>query len=122
MTEASTETFTAQVGYAAKNWGAAVAYSFGQNVGFAETPQVGGTVFGDENIVANRVAAINSIGLSAYWQPETAGGSPRSALVGGLPSTAPLGVATLSSTLAIPQIKMLPPSPGPWVCSGLMPS
>ena len=76
MTQGSAETFTAQVGYAAKNWGAAVAYTFGQNVGFSGTPAAGGTVFGVANTVSNGVAATNSIGLSAYWQPSTSGWVP----------------------------------------------
>jgi len=76
MTKASAETFTAQTGYAAKNWGAAVAYTFGQNVGFAGTPRAGGTVFSSALSVANRVSAINSIGLSAYWQPSSSSWVP----------------------------------------------
>jgi hypothetical protein len=76
MTQGSAETFTTQVGYAAKNWGAAVAYTFGQNVGFSGTPTAGGTVFGNALSVARGVSATNSIGLSAYWQPETSGWVP----------------------------------------------
>ena len=76
MTGAAQETFTTQVGYAAKNWGAAVAYTFGQNVGFSGTPAAGGTVFGVAKTVSNGVAATNSIGLSAYWQPSTSGWVP----------------------------------------------
>ncbi|MFM8525508.1 MAG: iron uptake porin [Cyanobacteriota bacterium] len=71
MTQASAETFTAQAGYAAKNWGAAVAYTFGQNVGFSGTPSAGQGLF-----VTNNVTATNSIGLSAYWQPQTSGWVP----------------------------------------------
>jgi hypothetical protein len=76
MTQGSAETFTAQAGYAAKNWGAAVAYTFGQNVGFSGTPTAGGTVFGNALSVARGVTATNSIGLSAYWQPSTSGWVP----------------------------------------------
>ena len=76
MTSAAAETFTTQVGYAAKNWGAAVAYTFGQNVGFSGTPTAGGSVFGNALTVGNGVTATNSIGLSAYWQPSTSGWVP----------------------------------------------
>ena len=79
------------MGYATKTWGAAVAYTFGQNVGFAGTPQAGGTAFGYENIVANGVTATNSIGLSAYWQPETAGWIPSISLGWGYTSYSSLG-------------------------------
>jgi len=78
MTEAAAETFTAQVGYAAKNWGAAVAYIFGQNTPFSGTP------FSRSLLTRNPLTAVatsdaistNSIGLSAYWQPETPGWIP----------------------------------------------
>jgi len=66
------------VGYAAKNWGAAVAYSFGQNVGFSGTPFSQSLVIRDPQNGVNTENAIstNSIGLSAYWQPSTSGWVP----------------------------------------------
>jgi len=65
LTNGANSTFTTQVGYAAKNWGAAVAYTYGQGVGFAGTPQ----------LVAGSTAATsyNSVALSAYWQPSEGG-------------------------------------------------
>jgi hypothetical protein len=72
MTQASAETFTAQAGYAAKNWGAAVAYTFGQNVGFSGTSTAGSLL----TTATYGVTATNSIGLSAYWQPSTSGWVP----------------------------------------------
>jgi hypothetical protein len=68
-TDGSQETFTAQVGYAASNWGAAVAYNYANGVGVASgTPlAVATSAYAPSN---------NSIGLSAYWQPSTSGWIP----------------------------------------------
>ncbi|MCS5706789.1 iron uptake porin [Synechococcus sp. FGCU-3] len=74
-TDCSAQTFTAQLGYAASNWGAAVAYTYG-----AGTTIPAGTIlassgnfngFSDLNGVNT-----NTIGLSAYWQPSTSGWVP----------------------------------------------
>jgi len=69
MTQAAAETFTAQVGYAAKNWGAAVAYTYGQHTPFSGTPLAKGWA-------GDTATNTNSVGLSAYWQPETSGWVP----------------------------------------------
>jgi len=68
-TDASNETFTAQIGYAGSNWGAAVAYNYGNGVGPASgTPAavLEGTYSGSNNSVA----------VSAYWQPSQSGWMP----------------------------------------------
>jgi hypothetical protein len=55
-------TATAQLGYAAENWGAAVAYTY---TDFTNITTFGGFEDG-----------INSVGLSAYWQPKQASWFP----------------------------------------------
>jgi hypothetical protein len=68
-TEASQETFTAQIGYAASNWGAAVAYNYGNGVGPASGTPVA--------VLAGLGAATNnSVAVSAYWQPFKSGFVP----------------------------------------------
>ncbi|MFM7674969.1 MAG: iron uptake porin [Synechococcus sp.] len=70
-TDGSSQTFTAQVGYADENWGLAVAYTYANGAGFpAGTPfAVGASEFGG-------FGSTNSIGLSAYWQPSESGWIP----------------------------------------------
>jgi len=76
-TAASAETFTAQLGYAGSNWGAAVAYTYGNG-----TSIPGGTPLAslgnNEGFSQGILDGINtnSIGLSAYWQPSTASWVP----------------------------------------------
>jgi hypothetical protein len=71
-TTGAQQTGTLQVGYAASNWGAAVAYNYSNGVGVASgtplaiAPQAEGAVFD----------SINSIGISGYWQPSTSGWMP----------------------------------------------
>jgi hypothetical protein len=68
-TDCAAQTFTAQVGYAASNWGAAVAYNYGNGVGVASgTPLA--------VAASNAAPSNNSIGLSAYWQPSQSGWIP----------------------------------------------
>jgi len=72
-TAASDETFTAQLGYAGSNWGAAVAYTYGNGTGIpAGTPLAS---FGNNNGFNSLTDGVNSntVGLSAYWQPSTSG-------------------------------------------------
>jgi hypothetical protein len=68
-TAASQQTFTAQIGYAASNWGAAVAYNYGNGVGPASgTPAA---------VALGALAGSNnSVGVSAYWQPSESGFIP----------------------------------------------
>ncbi len=76
-TDASVQTFTAQAGYAGSNWGAAVAYTYGNGTGIPA-----GTILGSGNSVNGFNAATgfgsnsNTVGLSAYWQPKTSGWIP----------------------------------------------
>jgi len=68
-TDCSAQTFTAQVGYAGSNWGAAAAYNYGNGVGIASgTPLA--------VIASNAAPSNNSVGLSAYWQPSQSGWVP----------------------------------------------
>ena len=72
-TDASDSTFTTQVGYAGSNWGAAVAYTYGNGSTIpAGTPLASygnymGTSIGTDGVRSN------TVGLSAYWQPSTSG-------------------------------------------------
>ena len=76
-TDASAQTFTAQVGYAGSNWGAAVAYTYANGTGIpAGTPLAAGNNFGGFNFASGDGANSNTIGLSAYWQPSTSGWVP----------------------------------------------
>jgi hypothetical protein len=71
-TEGSEETGTVQIGYAGTNWGLAAAYTYSNGVGPASgTPLavVGGSVLSSFD-------SVNSVGVSAYWQPSTAGWVP----------------------------------------------
>jgi hypothetical protein len=79
-TSYSQQTGTVQVGYAASNWGAAAAYNYSRNLGpAAGTPfsQVS-TLLGSAGINSTIGATntMNSVGLSAYWQPSTNGWVP----------------------------------------------
>jgi hypothetical protein len=73
MTQAAQSSATVQVGYAGGNWGAAFAYTYGQN---------GNYMYGGN---ATPLAAFafssgtgtsNNYGLSAYWTPKTSGYIP----------------------------------------------
>jgi len=70
-TAASQQTGTLQVGYAASNWGAAVAYNYSDGVGPAS-----GTPFAVLAGLGAFADTVNSFGLSAYWQPSTSGWVP----------------------------------------------
>ncbi|MEY3750927.1 MAG: hypothetical protein RLZZ186_1346 [Cyanobacteriota bacterium] len=75
-TAGSNETFTAQVGYAGDNWGAAVAYTYGNGTSIpAGTPLAS---FGNNNGFSSLSEGVtsNTIGLSAYWQPSQSGWVP----------------------------------------------
>jgi hypothetical protein len=72
-TSGSSETGTVQIGYAASNWGAAAVYNYSNGVGPASgTPLavLGGSGLGD------LFDSVNSVGLSAYWQPSKSGWVP----------------------------------------------
>lgn len=71
LTSASQQTFTTQVGYAAKNWGTAMAYTYGQNLAIAGTPYLGALSTGIAS--QGRTTGYNTIALSAYWQPSKGG-------------------------------------------------
>jgi len=65
-------TFTSQLGYAASNWGAAVAYSNVQSGAFNYLG-AGGL----QQIILNQAGlSANSVALSAYWSPKTASWFP----------------------------------------------
>jgi hypothetical protein len=70
-TDASSETFTAQIGYAASNWGAAVGYNYGNGVGPAS-----GTPAAVLSGIYGGSPSNNSVGVSAYWQPSESGWVP----------------------------------------------
>jgi len=73
-TDASQETGTVQIGYAGSNWGAAVAYNYSNGVGPASgTPLA---VLGGSGLNGAFFDSVNSVGLSAYWQPSTSGWVP----------------------------------------------
>jgi hypothetical protein len=66
-TDGAEQTFTAQLGYAADQWGAAVAYNYGNGVGPASGTPVVASFAAPSN---------NSVAISAYWQPEESGFIP----------------------------------------------
>jgi len=79
-TKAAIQTGTFQVGYAGSNWGAAAAYNYSNGIGPAS-----GTPFAQVNnlnavltqvVPGATFGSMNSIGLSAYWQPKTTGWIP----------------------------------------------
>ena len=74
----SDQTFTAQVGYAGSNWGAAVAYTYANaNTIPGGTPAISGlTIDGTTLPGVSTYNATNSIGLSAYWSPQQTGWVP----------------------------------------------
>jgi hypothetical protein len=63
------QTFTAQIGYAASNWGAAVAYNYGNGVGPASGTPVA-------VLLGLASGSNNSVAVSAYWQPSKSGFMP----------------------------------------------
>jgi len=73
-TDASAETGTVQVGYAASNWGLAAVYNYSNGVGAAS-----GTPFAtalDAGTGIGVIGSTNSVGISGYWQPKTTGWVP----------------------------------------------
>jgi len=73
-TKGSQETGTVQVGYAGSNWGAAAAYNYSNGVGPASgTPLA---VLAGSAISKAYFDSVNSVGLSAYWQPSHSGYIP----------------------------------------------
>jgi hypothetical protein len=78
-TSGSNQTGTVQFGYAGSNWGAAATYNYSNGVGPASgTPGsilAGGIVLGNGQSIGF-ADSMNSVGLSAYWQPSTSGWVP----------------------------------------------
>jgi len=68
----SASTFTTQFGYAANNWGAAIAYAYGQN---AANINVATSYFASQILGAARTSS-NNLAISAYWQPSKSGWIP----------------------------------------------
>ncbi len=76
-TDCSAQTFTGQLGYAASNWGAAIAYTYGNGTGIpAGTPLGSGNNVNGFNFASGNGAVTNTVGLSAYWQPKQSGWVP----------------------------------------------
>jgi len=76
-TDASAETFTAQVGYAGDNWGLAVAYTYGNGTGIpAGTLLASGSDPNGFTFAAADGANTNTVGISGYWQPSESGWVP----------------------------------------------
>ena len=75
-TSGSSETFTAQLGYAGDNAGIAVAYTYAN--GFATPAGTPLASFGNSNGLSTlgEGVVINTVGISAYWQPFQAGWLP----------------------------------------------
>jgi hypothetical protein len=68
-TDGANQTFTAQIGYAGDNFGAAVAYNYGNGVGPASgTPA--------SVLLGVASGSNNSVAVSAYWQPSNSGFIP----------------------------------------------
>jgi hypothetical protein len=78
-TTASQQTGTVQVGYAGSNWGAAATYNYSNGLGpAAGTPAAQAFVLTNiaGGVFNTGFDAMNSVGLSAYWQPSTSGFIP----------------------------------------------
>ncbi|MCS5693879.1 iron uptake porin [Cyanobium sp. FGCU-6] len=73
-TAGSQETGTVQVGYGGSNWGLAAAYTFTQPNGGAGIYGGNGTPFA--NTLWYSADSVNSVGISAYWSPMSAGWFP----------------------------------------------
>jgi len=76
-TTAAIQTGTVQIGYAASNWGAAATYNYSNGIG----PASGTPAAQVNNLIATLApgagfGSMNSVGLSAYWQPSTTGFIP----------------------------------------------
>jgi hypothetical protein len=101
-TNGSSETFTAQLGYAGDNAGIAVAYTYAN--GFATpagTPlaswgNMGGFTQGGDDVV------LNTVGLSAYWQPSQSGWIPSISTGWGISGY----TGTTSNFAALPGVNM----------------
>ncbi|MBM5808649.1 MAG: porin [Cyanobacteria bacterium M_surface_9_m1_291] len=97
----SGSTFTTQVGYAGNNWGAAVAYTYGQNY----ANQMATAFVNDFGGLAPVTFSTNNLALSAYWQPTQSGWIPSISAGWGIGTTNLLGAqgqgtALGSATLA----------------------
>jgi len=96
-TAASDETFTAQLGYAGSNWGAAVAYTYGNGTSIpAGTPLASFGNYSGVNTGLTDGISTNTVGLSAYWQPSTSGWVPS--------ISAGWGITGLTGTFSNPYI------------------
>jgi hypothetical protein len=74
-TTGSAGTFTSQFGYAGSNWGAAFAYTYGQNTGVPTATSTLTNALGIVNGLGGRTSS-NNLALSAYWQPSKSGWIP----------------------------------------------
>jgi hypothetical protein len=70
-TDGAAQTFTGQIGYAGNNFGAAVAYNYGNGVG----PAIGTPAAVAQGLFGG-FTSNNSVGVSAYWQPSESGFVP----------------------------------------------
>ena len=76
-TEASAQTFTAQLGYAGDNYGLAVAYTYANGTGIpAGTPLASGNNVNGFNFATGDGSNTNTVGISCYWQPSESGWVP----------------------------------------------
>jgi hypothetical protein len=110
-TTGSAGTFTSQFGYAGSNWGAAIAYTYGQNTGVPTSTLALANALGFANSGIGLTSS-NNIALSAYWQPSKSGWIPSisagwgigtfNALnpVGGSTATLPLGLGSIGGLQA----------------------
>jgi Carbohydrate-selective porin, OprB family/S-layer homology domain len=70
-TSGATQTGTVQVGYGGSNFGMAVAYTYSSGAGIYTGNGTPLAAFGFANSTS-----VNSVGISGYWQPSTAGWFP----------------------------------------------
>ena len=95
-TDCSAQTGTAQIGYAGDTWGIAAAYTYTSSNGISGLYAGNGTPLA---VTASLLADnMNSVGVSAYWQPEYASWFPGISLGWGLNSHE-LRHASMSSTV-----------------------
>ena len=99
-TAGTPESLTAQVGYAADQWGIAAAYTYANGIGIPGGTPVASIGYG--NGIARVTSVVgNSIGLSAYWQPRSSGWLPSISAGWGITGLSGAGSGAAGSTIML---------------------
>jgi hypothetical protein len=92
-TTGTPETITAQAGYEGSGWGSAVAYTYANGIGIPGGTPIASLGYGNGTARITSVVG-NSVGLSAYWQPQSAGWFPSVSAGWGITGLSGEGAAT----------------------------